>query len=451
MRTYRTDQKGIALLMVIFIIAGVAVIAAPLAYTMLAQEDESAQLIENSRSDVAARGARNHAIDFLGSRVAEWDQTKFSDVPYEYVVADLGPGNSIIKNYIDGFNSVLVENVAWGATVTDLQSKVNLNTITPLMCENLIGRRLRSLYNYRIAQQDGTYRLFRSVYEARRTGITPEEMDALARYATVWSGPNIYGNYFSREIPASVDFEGNISVFQPGVQDMLACGTVIRVQLGAEEDYEVYFVRIDEIIPVGERIRLITDPAVRPTEHCTLRASKYRARSTSTPASSRSSSLCSRDCNSSETPHRPSRCGTNRRAYHRGSRGESHRRLRPYVSPDNRDLPRRHTAGVSSHEGHCMAGARAVSARTVHRSHLLQQRRYFQDILFRCSRLPYRRRQGTRQHRNRRRSHSTRRTDLELPKPVRMAEARGSGIRALSRHAAQSPLHLPRRRTLHRR
>ena len=270
----RKEQSGIALIMVIFIIVGLTVIAAPLAYIMITQEQESSRLIENSRSSVSVYGARNHAISFLSSKAAERDGSKYSDIKDEYLLLDLGgtvPPSTIpfsdIRETISAFNLGLDENVSWGASSVDAQSKINLNTLTPLMCENLIGRRLASLYNYRKNGDEGVYRLFRSIYEPRKLGLTESEMDNIANHATVWSGPNIYGSYFSSDIPAYVDDNGLVNTIGTNIGNKIAPGLLLRV----ETDGSVYFTRISSIQFGNNTYSVTTDKVFEPAENCMIR------------------------------------------------------------------------------------------------------------------------------------------------------------------------------------
>ncbi len=266
----RSGREGVALLMVIFIIVGVAIVAAPLAYSMLAQEHEGVTLVGSAKGLSGAIGARNEAIYELYSACADSDPTPRTDTATEFVPSAMGPGPSNLKLAMNTIEDLVGERSSWGASVTDLQSLVNLNTLTPLLCENLLGRRVPALYGYRISGDEGVYRLFRTVYEARSTGVSSSEMDVLARLATVWSGPNIYGNWFTHPVPASIDENRTIRVSVPGVGDMLAPGLVIRILTGTPPDYEAHYVRIVSLTDSGDHLTMQTSPALEPADECLL-------------------------------------------------------------------------------------------------------------------------------------------------------------------------------------
>ncbi len=268
----RRNDSGIALLMVIFIIVGVALIAAPLAYTMLAHEGESLMLVDSSRSYVGVQGAQNHAINSLYLTCGDRDATRRTDGLAEFNITDLGPGDStplkLIMQTID--EEVMNERASWGATVTDMQSRINLNSITPLVCRNLLGRSVTDLINYRTSGDQGTYRLLRTVYEARSLGLNDSETEILDKFTSVWSGSNTYGYYFSAPIPAKVDNDGMVIIYTPDIPNRIAPGMVIRMLSGNPPDYRVSYSRIMQITATGSVFNMITQPVLQYADECLM-------------------------------------------------------------------------------------------------------------------------------------------------------------------------------------
>ncbi|MFA4986340.1 MAG: hypothetical protein WC712_07130, partial [Candidatus Brocadiia bacterium] len=266
----KAHKSGVALLMVIFILVGVAVIAGPLAFTMLAHEEEGVALMEGSRAGVESSGALNHTVSVLYNAVGSKDLTRRSDLVSEFRVPFAGPGSP--AEFLTANGVPDAELIAWGANATDLQSLINLNTLTPQMCRNLLGSNIPELTDYRLNGNDGTYRLMRTVFEARGLGVTEKDIQTLDRFTTVWSGPDTYGGNFTPPIPATVDQTGTDPIILwPGLPDRIAPGLVLRLVTGTPGAYTVTYARILSVVSGGSgSFRLLTSRALPYTSPCLI-------------------------------------------------------------------------------------------------------------------------------------------------------------------------------------
>ncbi len=145
-------QRGIALLLVIVVIGILTIIAVPFLSSMRMAEKSSKSFLERKRAEWLAQGALNHAIATL--------YETHDDIEHYNLLNGGGSGNGgaafatpdsdsydeIVVNppqiTLPGGDEVSFSNTRgemWSATVTDEQSKVNVNSATPWLIANLVG------------------------------------------------------------------------------------------------------------------------------------------------------------------------------------------------------------------------------------------------------------------------------------------------------------------------
>jgi len=156
------NKRGIALLMTILVIAALAAIAAPFAISMRIEHEQAKNYVDLKRARDAARAAVQHSIVGVfptyptieyfrdqGMRDAPPDPSSSSAAswlgpPIDAVTPDYD-GLDEIQTYADmlpdaiSFMTGRRTNVTMSAIIEDENSKININTATPLLISNLLG------------------------------------------------------------------------------------------------------------------------------------------------------------------------------------------------------------------------------------------------------------------------------------------------------------------------
>ncbi len=151
----RDREKGVALLMVVVVIAALMIIAVPFMASMRLAEKSSKNFMDKKRAEWAARGALNHAIVSLyathddnerynllngggasGSTFSGFDSPDFDDYD-ELLVPPLPLDVSLSDGTSKSFNDPRGE--MWSVEAQDEQGKVNINSATPWLIANLLG------------------------------------------------------------------------------------------------------------------------------------------------------------------------------------------------------------------------------------------------------------------------------------------------------------------------
>jgi len=148
----RCKENGIALLMVIVVIAALIIIAVPFLASMRMAEKSSKSFLDKKRAEWIARGALNHGISSLyathddneryyllnsgqGDPMQSANSTPDFDDFDELMVLPLAlsmPGGDNVD-----FNNTKGE--MWSVEAADEQGKINVNSATPWLIANLMG------------------------------------------------------------------------------------------------------------------------------------------------------------------------------------------------------------------------------------------------------------------------------------------------------------------------
>lgn len=214
----RSARSGFAVLMVVLVLAGLAIIAGPFVVSMIFHQSQSKHLLGAERARLAARTAASHAIAQLlrTDMTYEFDTagcTPYSDTQQEYQVSfdELIQGTRQIVQTRNPNGTML------SVEVSDEQSKVNLNTAPLLLLQNLLEEIIpakATLANEIIFYRSSVAQ-FRSVDDLSALGnlpqlfpyraapserFTPEDIEFLRRYLTTQSAKGININTAPREV-----------------------------------------------------------------------------------------------------------------------------------------------------------------------------------------------------------------------------------------------------------
>ncbi|MFP4055730.1 MAG: hypothetical protein ACLF0G_02555 [Candidatus Brocadiia bacterium] len=209
----RRRRRGFAILMVVLVLVGLAIIAAPFAISMRQEEKASTNFAARIRAKLAATGALNWAIAQL-EESHEYSELFYAEhgerIPYNspYVDAEGEFRVDLRDEALDPLETANPTGVMWGATVQDEQGKVNLKTASRPLLENLFAQlfeagRAAALAQAIVQYRDAQDRQFTSLSQVRETPVDPPisaaEYDRMAPFLTVHSA-SLVGEVPSRSL-----------------------------------------------------------------------------------------------------------------------------------------------------------------------------------------------------------------------------------------------------------
>lgn len=264
----REAEGGFAVLMVVLVLAGLAIIAAPFAVSMIFQQRHSVHFSASVKARASARAVASHAI----AQLLRTHETYEFEMPFMTPYVDTSAESRITLDelVVDGEEVIPTRDprgTMLAVSVTDEQSKVNIDTAPLLLLENIFAEIMPSLpgedYDQKkqrlspIAQQIVFYRSnvgeFGSIEELTSLSNLPqmfplskfgasalsdvahlsyEDIAFLRRYLTVYSERGININTAPREVVVAVIT--GLSHKKPGVSSsqLQELGTCTDPQTG---------------------------------------------------------------------------------------------------------------------------------------------------------------------------------------------------------------------------
>jgi len=144
----RRGEKGIAVMMVVLVLAALLAIAGPFALSMYLYERSARHFRDSARARLAAEGAVAHAVAVLRRtedeaeksgrfgppwNTPDYDSAEEFDVRFEFPDKPAGALRSAGVSFDDP------KGVIWSVRVEDEQGKINIVSAPPLLLGNLIG------------------------------------------------------------------------------------------------------------------------------------------------------------------------------------------------------------------------------------------------------------------------------------------------------------------------
>jgi hypothetical protein len=138
------SERGVALVMVVLILAGLMLIAAPFLLSMRMDEQTAQAYPRKTKARYAAEGALNHAVAALWETHEDSERLALDNRASGFATPDYDGRDEIDVNFDEvrrraDYNLADSAGVIWEARADDENGKVNINSAPPLLISNLLG------------------------------------------------------------------------------------------------------------------------------------------------------------------------------------------------------------------------------------------------------------------------------------------------------------------------